>query len=118
MNSENSIHLVVVAAVGDQAVWPPARSTTDAGDRWHRVEKRNQLRDVVAVAARDREGERDPRLVDEEMMLGARPTSVHGARARLGAPFFACTWLESAIARDHSISPAARRRARSKPQGR
>ncbi|SRR6266542_346046 len=55
-----SVLLVVVAAVSDQAVWPPARSTTDAGDRWHRVEKRDQLRDVVAVAARNR---RDPNVI-------------------------------------------------------
>src|SRR5207247_5835780 len=71
----------------------------------------DQLGDVVAVAAREREGERKPRAIDEEVVLGARAASVHRARARLGAPFFAGTWLESTIARDHSIPPAARRRA-------
>jgi hypothetical protein len=45
------------------------------------------------------------------MVLGAFSAPVHWARARLGAPFFACRWLESTTARDHSISPAARRRA-------
>ena len=46
-------------------------------------------------------------------MLGARSASIHRARARFGAPFFACTWLESTIARDHSISPACCSRASS-----
>jgi hypothetical protein len=44
------------------------------------------------------------------VVLGAVSGSINRARARLGAPFFACTWLESATARDHSISPAARKR--------
>jgi len=46
-------------------------------------------------------------------MFGAVPGSINRARPRRGAPFFACTWLASATARDHSISPAARRRASS-----
>ena len=54
-----------------------------------------------------------PRRVDEEVVLGAVSGSINRARARRGAPFFACTWLPSATARDHSISPAARNRASS-----
>jgi hypothetical protein len=49
------------------------------------------LRDVVAVAARDRPGERDPRRVDQEVVLAAVSGSINRARARRGAPFFACT---------------------------
>ena len=45
-------------------------------------------------------------------LLPRRPLST-GLGTRLRAPFFACTWLESAIARDHSISPAACSSARS-----
>src|SRR5215213_9264420 len=41
------------------------------------------------------------------MLLAAAAAPVDRAGTRFGAPFFACTWLESAIARDHSISPAA-----------
>jgi hypothetical protein len=44
------------------------------------------------------------------MVLGAASSSVHRARARFGAPFLAWIWLESITARDHSISPAARKR--------
>ena len=68
---------------------------------------RDELGDVVAVAAADCPGERDSARVDQEVVLGAVSGSVNRARARRGAPFFACTWLESATARDHSISPAA-----------
>jgi hypothetical protein len=49
------------------------------------------LGDVVAVAAGDRPGERDPGGVYEKVMLGAVSGSVNRARARRGAPFFACT---------------------------
>jgi hypothetical protein len=51
---------VVIAAVGDQAVgalaWPPAL----ASDRADTVDQRQQLGDVVSVAAGQRGGQRDP----------------------------------------------------------
>jgi hypothetical protein len=49
------------------------------------------LRDVVAVAARDRPSERQTARVYKEMMLRPGSGSINRARARLGAPFFACT---------------------------
>jgi hypothetical protein len=81
---------VVVAAVGDQAVGPSPRPPDRAADGGHTVEERDQLGDVVAVAAGEREGERDPGRVDEEMVLGAGTASVNRARARLGAPLAEC----------------------------
>jgi hypothetical protein len=45
----------------------------------------------MAVAAGDRPGQRQPGCVYEQVMLGAVSGSVNRARARLGAPFFACT---------------------------
>jgi hypothetical protein len=107
---EPAVLVVVVAAVADQLVGPSTRPPDQAADRGHAVEKRDQLRDVVAVAAGERERERDPGRVDEEMVLRSGSASINRARARFGAPFFACTWLASTIARDHSISPAARNR--------
>jgi hypothetical protein len=47
----------------------------------------------VAVAARERPGERDPAALDQEVVLGAQSGSINRARARRGAPLFACTWL-------------------------
>ena len=102
---------VVVAAVGDQAHWSAAWSTGCATYGRNAVEERDQLGDVVAVAACDREGEWDPARVDEEVVVGARDGLGRPRSGRLGAPLFGCTWLESAIARDHSSSPAAPKRA-------
>ena len=110
---KTAVLVVVVAAVGDHAVGAATRPSRPSRDRRHRLQERDQLGDVVAVAACDREGERDPGRVDEQMVLGAVSGSINRARARRGAPFFACTWLASATARDHSISPAARKRASS-----
>ncbi len=63
--------VVVVAAVGGDPVGPPARPADLAAHRRHAVEQRDQLGDVVAVAAGDRPGERDPGRVDEKVMLRA-----------------------------------------------
>ena len=83
--------VVVVAAIGGEANGPPPRTTGLATYRGHAVEERDQLRAVVAVAACNRPGERDPGRIDEEVVLGAVSGSINRARARLGAPFFACT---------------------------
>jgi hypothetical protein len=83
--------LVVVAAVGRHPVRSSAWPADLAAHRRHTVDKRDQLGDVMAVAARDRPGKRDPRRVYEKVMLGAVSGSINRARARLGAPFFACT---------------------------
>jgi hypothetical protein len=55
-----AVLVVVIAAVGDQAVgtlaWPPGL----AADRADTVDQRQQLGDVVSVAAGQRGGQRDP----------------------------------------------------------
>jgi hypothetical protein len=56
---------VVVAAVGDQNLWPPSWPPDTAAHRRHTVEQLEQLGDVVAVAARERPGERNPAAVYE-----------------------------------------------------
>ena len=106
-----AVLVVVVAAVGGDPIGPSAGSADLAAYRRDALDERDELGDVVAVAAGDRPGERDSGRVYEKVMLGARSGSINRARARLGAPFFACRWLESATARDHSISPAARNSA-------
>ena len=85
------VFVVVVAAVGGDSVGPPAGSTDRAAHRWHALDERHELGDVVAVAAGDGPGERDPARVYEKVMLGPVPGSINRARARRGAPFFACT---------------------------
>src|SRR5579872_2356477 len=82
---------VVVGAVAHDALGSPARPANLAAHRRHTVDERDQLRAVVAVAARECPGERDPAALDKEVVLGAQSGSVNRARARRGAPFFACT---------------------------
>jgi hypothetical protein len=82
---------VVVASVGDDAVGTSSRPADTAAYRRHPVEQREQLGDVVAVAAGERPGQRDAAAVYEEMLFAAAPAAVDGARTRLRAPFFACT---------------------------
>jgi len=82
---------VVVAAICGHAVGPASRASNPAAHVWHSLDERDQLCDVVAVAAGERPGERDAAGVYEKVMLGAGSGSINRARARLGAPFFACT---------------------------
>ena len=86
-----AVLVVVVAAVGDQAVGAAAWPADAAADGRHGVEQRQQLRDVVAVAAGQPPGEREPAAVDQEVVLGARAAAVDRARTGRAAPFFACT---------------------------
>ena len=86
-----AVFVVVVAAVGGDPVGSAAWPAGLAADGWDPLDERDQLGDVVAVAARDRPGERDPGRVYEKVVLGACPGPVNRARARFGAPFLACT---------------------------
>ena len=66
-----AVLVVVIAAVGEDQVGFAARATGLAGDRpaVQIVKQRDQLRDVVAVAAGQRDGERDAARVDEQMVF-------------------------------------------------
>jgi hypothetical protein len=86
-----SVAVVVVAAIGGETLRSSARTAHRAADGRHPLEQRHELGDVVAVAAGDTPGERDPGRVYEQVMLGASSGSINRARARRGAPFFACT---------------------------
>ena len=83
--------VVVVAAVGGDPVGPSAWPADLAANRRDTLDERDELRDVVAVAAGDRPSKRDPGRVYEQVMLRTVSGSINRARARLGAPFFACT---------------------------
>jgi hypothetical protein len=111
----SAVAVVVVAALGGQAIGTSARRPDAAAQRRRGVERRQQLRDVVAVAAGQGAGERDTGGGHEQVVLGARPAPVDRARPRVGAPLLAGTWLEPASAREKSICPAARRRASGRP---
>ena len=86
-----AVLVVVVAAIGEQRLGPSTRPPDSATDGRHPVEKFEQLGDVVAVAAGQRPGQRDPAAVYEEVVLAACPTAIDGAGTRFRAPFFA--WM-------------------------
>jgi len=77
---------VVVGAVGGDPIWSPTWPADPTTHRRGAIDERDQLGDVIAVAARERPGKRDPGRVDEEVMLGAVSGSINRARARFGAP--------------------------------
>ncbi len=87
---EAAVLVVVVAAVGEQRLWPTSRSPDPAADGRYAVEQLDQLRDVVAVAAGERPGERHAAAVYEQMVLAAPPAAIDRAGTRFRAPFFAC----------------------------
>jgi len=64
-SDEAPVLVVVVAAVGAHDQGAAARPADQAADCWHPVDQRDQLGDVVAVAAGERPGERDPGRVYE-----------------------------------------------------
>ena len=99
---EAAVLVVVVAAIGDERPRSVSWAAEAAADGRHAVEQFEQLGDVVAVAAGERPGERDASAVYKQVVFAACPAAVNRAGTRFGAPFFACTWLESAIARSHS----------------
>ena len=84
-------NVIVVAAIGAEAIGPSPWTPDLAPDRRDAIDEADQLGAVMAVPAGERPGERDPGGIDEEMVLGAVSGSINRARARLGAPFFACT---------------------------
>src|SRR4051794_11113904 len=79
-----AVLVVVVAAGGEGLPGAAGRPAGLAADRADAVEERQQLRDVVAVAAGERDGQRDPACVADEMVLGARAPTVNGRRPGQG----------------------------------
>ena len=79
----------VVAAIADELVGAAARPADEPTHGWYPVDEREQLGDIVAVAAGEGEDERDAALVDDQVVFGAQPSTVNRALARLGAPLFA-----------------------------
>jgi hypothetical protein len=79
--------VVVVAAVGEYSLGPTAWTSDAAAHRRHALDQRDELGYVVAVAARERPGERDPGGVDQKVVLGAVSGSINRAQARR-APLF------------------------------
>ena len=81
-----AVDVVVAAAVGEQLPRPPPRSRSPSPDRRHRLDRRDELGDVVAVAAGQRHRQRNAGGVDDQVVLGAG-AAAGPATGRPGPPF-------------------------------
>jgi len=79
--------VVVIAAVGEQLPRLAAGSAAPSPNRRNRVDQRDQLGDVVAVAAGQRDRQRDAAGVADQMVLGARDARGRPATDRRGPPY-------------------------------
>ena len=84
-----AVFVVVVAAVSNDHVRLATRVTSAATDRRDRVQQRNQLGHVVAVAAGQYHRERDAAAVADQVVLGAGLAPVDRAGSSGDAPLFA-----------------------------
>lgn len=79
------VDLVVIAAVGIQVLGATQRLAALAADRRDGLDQRDQLGDVVAVAAGGGRGERDAVRLDDQVVLAAGLAPVHRAGLRPAA---------------------------------
>lgn len=103
-----AVGVEVVAAIGEQLARSAAGPPSPAADRRYRVDQRDQLGDVVAVAAGQRDRPWDAGGVADQMVLAARPAAVDRGRADVVPPWSARTCEESTAAESRSSSPRAR----------
>ena len=69
-------YVVVVAAVGEQLARSPAGPSAADANRRDGVDQRDELGDVVAVAAGEADGQRDAAGVADQVVLGAGAAAV------------------------------------------
>ena len=60
---------MVVAAVGDEPIRPAARAAGAAANRWDLIDERQQLGDIVAIAAGELPREWHAAAVGQKVML-------------------------------------------------
>jgi hypothetical protein len=83
---EPAVLVEVIAAGGEQLVGLAPRPPAPAADRGDRVEQREQLGDVVAVPAGQRDRERDAVGADDQVVPGAGMTAVDRGRPTWSPP--------------------------------
>jgi hypothetical protein len=103
-----AVDVMVVAAIGEQLPRSAAGAAAPAADRRDGIDQREELSDVVAVAAGQADRERDPTCVADQVVLGARTPAVDRGRADVVSPLRARTWEPSTAQRSRSSSPSAR----------
>jgi hypothetical protein len=102
-----AILVMVIATIGVDRVWALAWTPRPATHRGDRLNQGHELSDVVAVAAGQRDLQRDTVRFGDQMMLRASSGTVDRARSGFGPPFMARRCEPSITALDQSSSPAA-----------
>lgn len=110
---EAAVFVVVVAAVTEHDIGAAPGPTALAPHGRHCLKQRDELGDVVAVAAGQGDGKRDAGGIGDQVVLAARPAPVDRASSRLEAPFSALMWEPSTAAREKSRASALRSLAKS-----
>jgi len=105
-----AVLVVVVAAIGGETLGTAPRTADPASYGRDGVDERDQLGDVIAVAAREPPSERDPGRVDQEVVLGAVSGSINGLGPVSEPPF--------SPARDSNPPRPATTRSRLQPAAR
>jgi hypothetical protein len=103
-----AVFVEVVAAVGEEPLGSAPRSAAQSADGWYRVQQRDELGDVVAVSAGQRDGERGAVSVGDEVVLAAGTGPVDRRRSGVSPPLRALTCEASIAASSMSKRPAAR----------
>lgn len=103
-----AIFVVVVSPIRIDSGRLAQRSTTHAANRWNGVHQRKQLRDVVAVRARQDDRERRAVGVGSDVMFGTGSRTIGGVRSSFSPAPTARTEVESMTTREKSIRSAAR----------
>ena len=104
----SAVDVVVIAAIGEQLPRSPAGPAAPAPDRRDGVDQRDELGDVVAVAAGQRDRQRNAAGIADQVVLGAGTAAVDRRGADVVPPLRARTWEPSTAQRSRSSSPSAR----------
>lgn len=102
-----AIFLVVVSPIGVDAAQLAQWSTMQAANRWDSVDQWKQLRDVVAVRARQEDRDRRAVRVGGEVMFGTGSCTIGGVRSNFLPVPAARKEVESMPSREKSIRSAA-----------
>ncbi len=104
-----TVLVVVIAAVGEEPFGPAAWPTNLAAHRSDGIDERQQLGDVIAVAAGQRDRQRHPGGVGDQVVLGTGAATIDRRRPGGAPPCNARIWLPSTTEASQSIRPAALR---------
>lgn len=99
----------VVAAIGVNDFGLLKRLATYTANRRNSIDERQQLRNVVAIRARQDSTDGDAIGIDENVMFGTGSRVIRGVRASFSSASTARTNDESTAAREKSSWPADRR---------